>query len=184
MKLIVGLGNPGKKYENTRHNSGFIMLDEFINKYNLIPKEKFNGYYYEQLINNEKIILLKPMTYMNLSGECVLKYIKYFNIQVDDVLIIYDDVNFDVGSFKIKRDGSSAGHNGMKNIIDNLKTEKIKRIKIGISKNNIPLEEYVLQKFNKNDLKIIKELSKTISNIIEDFTQLSIDDLMMKYNGK
>ncbi len=134
MKLIVGLGNPEKKYENTRHNCGFRAIDFYAAKNNLVFKNKYNSLYSEQIINNEKVIFLKPQTYMNLSGNCVREYVNYYNINIEDILIIYDDYNFEVGSFKIKRDGSDGGHNGIKNIIENLKDKNIKRVRIGISK--------------------------------------------------
>ena len=182
MKLIIGLGNPGKKYEKTRHNTGFMAIDFYATKNNLEFKNKFNGLYSEQIINNEKVLFLKPQTYMNLSGNCVRDFVNYFNIELSDILVIYDDYNFDVGTFRIRRDGSDGGHNGIKNIIENLKSENIKRVRIGISKNDIPLIDYVLQKFSEEDYKKINELLPTISDIINDFCYLSIDDLMQKYN--
>lgn len=183
MKLIVGLGNPGKKYEKTRHNSGFIFVDYYAIKNNLLFKEKFNGLYTEQTINNEKIIFLKPQTYMNLSGICVKKYVDYFNIDINNIYIIYDDINFDVGEYKVKRNGSSGGHNGIKSIIENLNTEEIKRIKIGISKNNISLEDYVLQKFSNEEFKKIENIKDDICDIINDIAYIDIEQIMQKYNG-
>ena len=184
MKLVVGLGNPGKQYERTRHNCGFMAIDYYAEKNNLSFKNKFNGLYAEHNINQNKLILLKPQTFMNLSGICVRKFIDFYNINIDDVIVIYDDKDFDVGTFKIKRNGSSAGHNGIKNIIENLKTEEIKRIKIGISKNEIPLEEYVLKKMSNEDSKKIDGILPIIASIIDDFAILSIDELMEKYNRK
>lgn len=185
MKLIVGLGNPGKNYENTRHNCGFKAINFFAEKNNLTFKKKFNGEYCETIINNEKIILLKPQTYMNLSGNCVIKYVNYFDIKLEDILIIYDDVSFDTGTVKIKRNGSSGGHNGIANIIKCLKSEEISRIKIGISKNeNISLMDYVLGKFDKEDSNKINLAIEKTYNIINDFSSYNIDKLMEKYNGK
>ena len=184
MKLIVGLGNPGKEYEKTRHNMGFMAIDFYVQKNNLEYKKKFNGLYTENTINGEKIILLKPQTFMNLSGECVFEFVNYFKIDIEDILIIYDDKDFEVGTFKIKRNGSSGGHNGMNNIINHLKTSDIKRIRIGISKNEIPLIDYVLQKMAKEDLEKTNSLLPTISNIIDDFTILDFEQLMSKYNGE
>ena len=182
MKLIVGLGNPGKSYENTRHNVGFMAIDFYAAKNNLDFKKKFNGLYSEQLINNEKVIFLKPQTYMNLSGNCVREFVNFYNINIDDIFIIYDDYNFETGTFRIRRDGSAGGHNGIKNIIENLKSEKIKRLRVGISKNIIPLEDYVLQKFGSEDRKKINDLLPLLSDIINDFCYLDIDELMQKYN--
>ena len=183
MKLIVGLGNPGKKYEFTRHNMGFMAIDFYATKKDLDFKKKFNGLYTEFTINNEKVILLKPQTYMNLSGECVLSFVNYFHIDINDILIIYDDRDFEVGSYKLKLGGSSAGHNGIQNIIDNLKTNKIKRLRLGISKNNIPLIDYVLQKLSDEDKNKISEMLVNVNNIIDDFAILDFNHLMSKYNG-
>ena len=182
MKIIVGLGNPGKKYEKTRHNCGFMAIDFYAAKNNLEFKNKFNGLYTEQIINNEKVILLKPQTYMNLSGNSVREFVNFFNINVDDILVIYDDYNFEVGTFRIRRDGSDGGHNGIKSIIENLKNDNIKRVRIGISKNTIPLEDYVLQRFSDEDYKKVNDLLPTIADIINDFCYLTIDELMQKYN--
>ena len=183
MKLVVGLGNPGKQYEKTRHNVGFMVIDSYNKKNTLLEKKKFNGLYTEQIINNEKIILLKPQTYMNLSGNCVLKFVEYFNIKIEDIFIIYDDINYEVGTFKIKRNGSSAGHNGLKSIITLLKNDNIKRIKIGISMNKIPLEDYVLQKFSNEDIKKVNNVIEDVINIIDEINYKNIDELMQKYNG-
>ena len=183
MKLIVGLGNPGKKYEKTRHNCGFMAIDYYAQKNNLSFKNGKSGDYSEFTINNEKVILLKPQTYMNLSGECVLKFVKYYNINIDDIFVIYDDIDFELGTFKIKKGGSSGGHNGINNIINNLKTENIKRIRIGISKNEIPLEDYVLKKFSNSEMEKINKILPIISNVIDDITICDIDELMRKYNG-
>lgn len=183
MKLVVGLGNPGKEYENTRHNYGFIVIDNYAQKNNLLFKSKFNGLYCEQVINNEKIILLKPQTYMNLSGSCVLSFSKYYNIEVNDILVIYDDVDFEVGKFKIKCKGSSAGHNGINDIMNKLNNKNIQRVRMGTSKNNIPLIDYVLGKFSKEDLEKISKILPITENIINDFATNDINKLMDKYNG-
>jgi len=182
MKLIVGLGNPGKQYEKTRHNSGFIAIDFLAVNEGLSFKEKFNGLYTEYIKNGEKIILLKPQKYMNLSGEVVKEFVNYYNLQKEDILIIYDDVNFEIGNYKIKRGGSSGGHNGVENIINNLNSNDIYRIKIGISKNNIKLKNYVLGKFSIEEFKKFEKMLPTIKDIINDFSFMSIDKLMCKYN--
>jgi PTH1 family peptidyl-tRNA hydrolase len=184
MKLIVGLGNPGKEYENTRHNVGFSFIDFYLESKDLSVtwQKKFDGLFYQTEVDGEKVFFLKPQTYMNLSGNCVSKFVNFYNIDISDILVIYDDYNFEVGTFRIRRDGSDGGHNGIKNIIENLKSTFIKRVRIGISKNPIPLEDYVLQKFKNDELKKINDLLPTISNIIDDFCFLNIDDLMQKYN--
>ena len=180
MKMVVGLGNPGKEYEKTRHNCGFLAIDYYAKNNNLDFKSKFKGLYCEKIIDGSKIIFLKPQTYMNLSGDCVKKFVDYYNLSSDDII---DDIDFEVGTFKIKRDGSSAGHNGINSIINRLNTENINRIRIGISKNEIPLEKYVLQKFSKEEQKKIDSIMPTIENIINDYSKNDIDYLMQKYNG-
>lgn len=183
MKLIVGLGNPGKEYEFTRHNVGFMIVDSYANKNNLNFKSKFNGLYAEFNKDNEKIFLLKPQTFMNLSGDSILEFKNYFNINFNDILIIYDDVNFEVGKFKLKKNGSSGGHNGINDIIEKLKTQEIKRLKIGISKNKFKLKDYVLSKFTAEELKKINNIFEITNNIIDDFVTIDFEKLMSKYNG-
>ena len=183
-KLIVGLGNPGKEYVNTRHNTGFIVIDYYAEKKGLSFKEEKGGLY--SIFNNSgnKYILLKPLSYMNSSGDVVKKYVDYYKIDIDDILIIYDDKDFDVGTFKVKTDGSSAGHNGINDIINKLKTDKIKRIRVGIGKNNFDLVDYVLGKFSLEDLNKINNILPIISCVIDDFSVNNINDIMNKYNRK
>ena len=180
MKLIVGLGNPGKEYELTRHNIGFMALDHFLG--NVTFKKKNNALFYEKNINDEKVIFLKPITFMNDSGSAVKYFLNYFNISIEDLLVIYDDMDFDLGNFKLRKFGSSAGHNGIKSIIANLNTEDFKRIRIGISKSKFNSIDYVLGKFNKEEMLILNNLFNTIDNVIEDFLILDFDKLMNKYN--
>ena len=130
MKLIVGLGNPGKEYEKTRHNIGFMCVDNFVD--NSKWSEKFNGLITEISYNGEKIVFLKPTTYMNESGISVRKVMDYYNLESSDILIIHDDMDIDLGKYKLKQKGSSGGHNGLKNIEHQLGTINYKRIKIGI----------------------------------------------------
>ena len=185
MKLIVGLGNPGKEYINTRHNVGFYYLDNFANKYNLSYKEKFNGEYIKTKINGEDIILLKPLTYMNLSGESVIKFVNYFKINKEDILVIHDDLDLEVGSIKLKENSSSGGHNGIKSIIELLNTKDFKRLKIGIGKNNLfDTKDYVLGKFSEEEKNILKENEEKILNILNDYLKIPFGDLMSKYNRR
>ena len=183
MKLIIGLGNPGNEYKNTRHNIGFYYLDLFANKYNTIFKEKFNGLYSKININGEDVILVKPLTYMNLSGNSVIEFVKFYNIENNNILIIYDDKNFEVGKFKIKRNGSDGGHNGIKSVLSVLHTNDISRVKVGISMPSDSLMDYVLGNFSKEDKEKLDNLYPILCNIIDDFSILSIDELMDKYNG-
>lgn len=184
MKLIVGLGNPGKEYENTKHNMGFMAIDEFAKSKNVeIAKSKFNGLYVEIYNNNEKIILLKPQMYINLSGDVIKKYVDFYKIDINDILIISDDLDLDVGKIKIKYKGGSGGHNGLKNIESNLKTKEYKRIKIGISNNKkIDTKDYVLGKFTPNDKQIIDDIMSIMPSILDDYLNMDFECLMSKYN--
>ena len=161
MKCIIGLGNIGKEYENTRHNSGFIAVDKLAEKYNIVlDKKRKKCIYGEGTINGVKVSVIKPTTYMNLSGEAIVEIMNWYKIDVQDIIVIYDDVDLKFGTIRYREKGSSGTHNGMKNIIANLKTEEFARIRIGIeNRGDIPilLMDYVLQKFTKEELNIIKE---------------------------
>ena len=184
MKLIVGLGNPGDKFANTRHNMGFMVLDNFAKSLGVsIDKNKFNGLYTEVFIDNEKAILLKPLSYMNLSGGVVFSFINYFNIDISDVLIISDDLDLDFLKVKLKYRGSSGGHNGLRDIEKYLNTQEYKRFKIGISNNkSIETKDYVLSKFSYDDLDKISVFLEKSNMILSDFIKLPFEVLMSKYN--
>ena len=185
MKLIVGLGNPGQEYQNTRHNVGFYYIDLFASKNNLKLKEKFKGMYVKTNINGEDIILLKPSTFMNLSGESVIKFVNYYKIIPEDILVIHDDLDIEIGRLKLKENGSSGGHNGIKSIIDNLQTENFKRLKVGISKNNLlDTKDYVLGKFSEQEKEIIRQNEDKVLNILIDYLKIPFNDLMSKYNRR
>ena len=185
MKLIVGLGNYGNEYKNTRHNIGFRFIDSYFLNQNIIWKNKFKGLYCEKTINGEKIIFLKPQTYMNLSGESVILFAKYYKIKPEEILIISDDLALPIGTYRLRSQGSSGGHNGLKNIASCLGTEKFKRLKVGISKNNsIDIKDYVLGKISKEELDTLNDLFKELNLIIDDFFVLPFSDLMSKYNRK
>ena len=186
MKLIVGLGNPGREYENTRHNIGFMFIDEYAKKKGVeINKKKFNGLYIDFINNGEKTILLKPQTYMNLSGESVRGFVEFFKIKIEDILIISDDLDMPIGKLKLRPTGSSGGHNGLKNIELHLNTQNYKRLKIGISHNkDIDTKDYVLGNLSKENKDTINDLKKIVNNIIDDFYKLDFEKLMAKYNHK
>ncbi len=183
VKLIVGLGNPGKQYVNTRHNIGFSILDKYLD--NVVWKEKFNGLYYEKNVNGEKNIFLKPQSFMNLSGEVVKQYVDYFKINLDDILIIHDDLDLELGNYRLKACGSSGGHNGLKNIENMLNTKDYKRLKIGIGINQkYDTISFVLGKFSNEEKILIDKLSDIFCNIIDDFLIMDFQKLMNKYNHK
>lgn len=186
MKLIVGLGNPGKEYEKTKHNVGFMCLDLVLEKLNVkLDKNKFNGDYYQGLVNNQKVIFLKPHTFMNLSGECIIQFIDYFKIDIEDILIIYDDLDLAIGQYKIKVKGSSNGQKGMDNIMKHLHTQNIARIKIGIDRDDYySTKNYVLSTFNEDQQSLINSTLDIASDAAIYFINNSIALVMNKYNVK
>lgn len=184
MKLIVGLGNPGKEYEKTRHNVGFLTLDKLAKKINMdFDKNKCKANYGIYKHNDEKIIIAKPQTYMNSSGEAVISLMKFYDIDIKDVIVIHDDLDLPVGKLRIRYQGSCGGQNGMRSIIDLVGTDKINRIRIGISNNKlIDTVDYVLGKFPKEDLAIINEtLDKAVDAIIYSFDH-NFEEVMSKFN--
>ena len=183
-KLVVGLGNPGKAYEKTRHNVGFMVLDDYVkSKGEHFDKEKFDGLYTMFSQNNEKVIYLKPQKYMNLSGEVVRDFVNYFDIKLDDILVISDDLNLEVGKIRLRSKGSSGGHNGLKNIELNLNSNAYKRLRIGISNNkNIDMKDFVLGKLSEDDLQILSQNYSKTRDIIDNIFSMPVADLMNKYN--
>lgn len=184
MKLIVGLGNPGKEYEKTRHNVGFKVLDLIANKINQNYKsDKFNGLFIKNEIDDEKVIFLKPQSYMNLSGEVVRKYFDFYKIDIDDIIIISDDLDMPVGKIRLRAKGSSGGHNGLKNIFTHLGTDKIKRIKIGVGNNKkCDTKDYVLGKFSSDETNLINAATLKVSEIVFESITADFNSLMSKYN--
>lgn len=160
MKLLIGLGNPGIEYQEIRHNLGFQVIDYLADELNIkLKKEKFRGLHATSTYLNQKIILLKPLTYMNNSGECIRDFVNYFQIPLENILVIYDDLSLPLGSFRYRLQGSSGGHNGIKNIIECLGTQKFPRLKIGIgSKQEILWKDWVLQKFSLEERREIERM--------------------------
>lgn len=186
MKLVVGLGNPGKEYENTRHNIGFFIIDEYLKQKGVFHfSSKLNGLYADMMIDGQKVLFLKPQSYMNLSGEVVRKFVNFYKIDIQDILVISDDLDLNVGNFKLRAKGSSGGHNGLKNIENHLGTQCYKRLKIGISNHRlIDTKDYVLSRFDSHELAIYQELKKTIFEVLDDYFKEDFNDLMSKYNRK
>lgn len=184
MKLIVGLGNPGQIYSNTRHNVGFMVLDKLASKFNSkFEKNSFNGLFFTEIIASKKIIFLKPQSYMNLSGDVVRKFVDYYKISPNDILIISDDLDLPIGKIRLRAKGSSGGHNGLKDIFNKLDTTSIKRIKIGIENNKLmDTKEYVLGKFNKQEQEIIDNAIEKVANVVLEFINQDFNSLMSKYN--
>ena len=181
MKLIVGLGNPGKEYENTRHNVGFMVIDHFTT--NTDWQKKFDGLSKIETICGEKVMLLKPTTFMNLSGNAVSKAMKYYDISVEDILVLQDDMDIEFGKYKLKKNSSAGGHNGIKSIIASVGSNSFARLKIGIShdKNGNTID-YVLGKFSKEERLFLESQYDTFNAIITEFIMAGIDKTMNKYN--
>lgn len=156
MKIVVGLGNPGKEYEKTRHNMGYMFLDYLQEKYNFtINTKKFDSYIGEVYLNNEKVIFVKPLTYMNLSGNAVSKAKTFYKVEDKDILIVFDDLDIPFGEVKYKENGSGGSHNGMKNIVQMLNSKNMPRLRIGIGKlknEKQDLADFVLERFTKEQM--------------------------------
>lgn len=185
--LIVGLGNPGEKYENTRHNIGFITLDEIAKKHNApITRLKFKSLLGEAEIGGLRCLLCKPQTFMNNSGEAVIEIMNFYKLTPSQVLVILDDVTLDVGRIRIRRKGSDGGHNGMKSIIYLTKSDEIARIKIGVGKKpnpNYDLANWVLGRFKADDGEKLCESVKNAAAAAEVIIKGDIDKAMCRYNG-
>lgn len=183
MKLIVGLGNPGKAYTKTRHNVGFMVLDALMQELNLKPQNKFKAEFAQTTLHGEVVYLLKPQTFMNLSGESVRLIKDFYKIEDPDILVIYDDLDLPVGKLRLREKGSSGGHNGIKSIISHLHHQDFKRLRIGIDKNPlIPTADYVLGQFLKTDQDNLKKgLEKAVQACLE-YPKLNFIDLMTRYN--
>lgn len=183
MKLIVGLGNPGKKYEHTRHNMGFDVVDLFSELAQIdIDKDAFKGLVGRGKVFDEDVYLLKPQTFMNLSGESVREIVSYFKIPKEDIIVIYDDLDLEPGKIRLRLSGSSGGHRGIQNIIDQLGSEEIKRIRIGIGKPTYDTIDYVLGKPLKEEQVLIDEAIKKAVDALKEILKNNFDSAMNKYN--
>lgn len=188
MYIIVGLGNPTREYENTRHNIGFAVIDKIAKNHSIdVLEKKHKALIGKGIINGNKVILAKPQTYMNLSGESVRALIDYYKIEEEDELIvIYDDISLDVGQLRIRKKGSAGGHNGIKNIITHLGHDVFPRIKVGIGNKpkEYDLADYVLERFRKEELVVMDEAAENAQKAIEEIISGEIDGAMNRYNKK
>lgn len=187
MYYIVGLGNPGLQYENTRHNAGFISIDYLARKYSIdVRKIKFKSLIGQGVISGHKVMLVKPQTYMNNSGEAIREIYKYFDFEHDKLIVIYDDIDIDFGSIRIRKKGSAGTHNGMKSIIYNLEFDDFPRIKVSVGKkpSYMDLANFVLSGFSKDEAKIIEQEVELASDAIEMILEEGIDKAMSIYNSK
>ncbi len=184
MKLIVGLGNIGEEYINTRHNIGFMVIDEICQKYKLLTKteKKLKADMCVTMLGGETVILAKPTTYVNLSGDCVSKIANFYKIQSQDIWVISDDLALDFGTIRVRVGGSSGGHNGLKDIIAKV-GEDFARFRVGIKNkmlDKVPTEKFVLQKFNKEELENLEEVIKKSSETVLDALQNGIEHTSIK----
>ena len=187
MYLIAGLGNPSKTYEGTRHNIGFTMIDAIGEKYGIDEtKKKHKAFVGRGIIDGMRVILAKPQTYMNLSGESVREIADFYKIEPENIIIIYDDISLDVGQLRIRKKGSAGGHNGIKNIIACLGTQEFPRIKVGIG--NKPegwdLADYVLSKYSKAEQEALEEAADGVIGAVKLMLMDDIEAAMNRYNAK
>lgn len=182
--MIVGLGNPGKKYEKTRHNCGFMVVDRLALELNIpVDQNKFQGLYGKGKVAGEDVILLKPMTYMNLSGDSLIQFVNYFKIDVADIVVVYDDLDLPVGKIRLRTKGSPGGHNGIKSIISHLKTQNFNRVRVGIDRDKfIPVVDYVLGKFTKEQEPFLNQSVSEASAALKVFIQEDFVKAMNQFN--
>ncbi len=185
MYLIIGLGNPEEEYSKTRHNMGFNTINKIAQKYNIeVNKNKFQGLCENAIIEDKKVILIKPQTYMNLSGNCVKEFVDFYKVKKEEVLVIYDDMDIEPGKIKIRKKGSSGGHNGMKSIIKMLGTEEFPRIRVGIGRPKYSGDEinYVIGAIPEEDIKKLEDGIELAQKAVIEILRNGIDSAMNKMN--
>lgn len=185
MYLIIGLGNPEKDYAGTRHNMGFDVINELSKEYNIpVDKSKFKGLYGSGMIENEKVILLKPQTFMNLSGESVREVIDFYKISPEDIIVVYDDIDISIGNIRIRKSGSAGTHNGMKSVVQHLNTSDFYRIRVGIGRPNehIDMINYVIGHVSKEEHTVLEQGILKAKDAIVEIIKNDIDKAMNKYN--
>ena len=185
MKLIVGLGNPGKQYDQTRHNIGFEVIDTLSDQFSIpLNQSKFKGLYGIGLHNGEKVLLLKPLTYMNLSGESIRAVMDYYQIELEDLLVIYDDLDLPVGKIRLRQKGSPGGHNGIKSTVAHLGTQEFNRIRIGINRPTpgMSVPDYVLGRFRQEERPFTEEAVKRSADACAAWLKKPFLQVMNEYN--
>lgn len=185
MKVIIGLGNPGRKYENTRHNAGFFVTEELARRHHIqLDKTKFKANYAIEHIAGEKVLIVEPQTYMNLSGEAVRPLLDFYNIDVDDILVVYDDLDLPVGKIRLRQKGGHGGHNGIRSLIEHLGTKEFKRIRLGIGRPETAqaIVDYVLRPFDKEQAEDLKISVLDAADAAEEWFKTDFIEVMNKYN--
>jgi PTH1 family peptidyl-tRNA hydrolase len=181
--LVAGLGNPGRRYARTRHNVGFLVLEDFLEKNGLEFTEKKNYRLCKGSIDGIELIIMEPLTFMNLSGEAVKKMIDKLAIPPERIIVIHDDLDMDVGRVKIRRRGSSGGHRGIESIIESIASKEFMRIKVGIGRDySIPSEKYVLSKFKRNEIPLVRDAIKMASDALYSIITEGIERTMNMFN--
>lgn len=188
MYLVVGLGNPGTQYEMTRHNIGFHTIDYIADKLNVkVKKLKYKALYGECEIGGEKVFLVKPQTYMNLSGDSVIEFVNFFKIPIENVIVISDDISLPTGRIRVRPKGSAGGHNGLKSIIYQLRSDEFPRVKIGVGEpdnSEYELADYVLGKFSKDEIPVLEDAIIRSYKAVCEIINRGVSSAMNKYNGK
>ena len=185
MKLIVGLGNPDKQYDNTRHNVGFMLLDYVFGNDKFTLNKKMNAMEYITNIDGEKVVIIKPTTYMNLSGDAVSKYINFYKLNDSDILVIQDDLDMPLSRVKLISNHGDGGHNGIKDIVLKINSKNFMRLKIGIGNSGLmDTKDYVLGKFNSKDKELLDGVFVRLRDIFNDYISINKGSLMQKYNTK
>lgn len=186
IKLVVGLGNPGREYNNTRHNMGFMVIDEIAKRLDVFKwKERDGALYFDTHIDMARVIFIKPQQYINLSGDVMIKFVRYLDIKTEDILVVSDDLDLPIGSIKLKEKGSSGGHNGLKNIESQLGTNEYRRIKIGISNDKeMDTKDYVLGKLSIKEQKELKPVINMAADAVLASFHTPFNELMSKYNTR
>ncbi len=186
MKMIIGLGNPGKQYERTRHNVGFHVIDALCDRLSApVMQSKFNGMHTVIHRPEGKVMLVKPLTYMNLSGECVRPLMDYYDVAVEDIVVLYDDLDIAPGTIRLRQKGSAGGHNGMKSLIAHIGTDQFNRIRIGIGRptGGMKVADYVLAPFAKEEIPSIEEMVQKSAFACEAWLSRPFLEVMNDYNG-
>ncbi|KIL34954.1 peptidyl-tRNA hydrolase [Cohnella kolymensis] len=187
MRWIVGLGNPGPAYANTRHNAGFMVIDELARRFNTdVNQNKCKALIGEARVQTEKIALLKPMTFMNLSGESVRSFMDYYKVKLEDMIVIYDDLDTEVGHIRLRYQGSAGGHNGIKSIIQHTGTQTFNRIRMGVSrpKPGVVMADYVLSPFAKAEQAAVRKMIEEACDAVEHALFHSFEQTMAKFNTR
>lgn len=182
MKAIIGLGNPEEKYKITRHNTGFLMMDEILNAHGVTLNDKFNSFFGKK----GDVLYLMPKTYMNLSGNAVLELMNFYKLKNEDILVIYDDATIEFGTFRLKKNGSFGGHNGIKSIINRLGSDKFDRLKVGVGPvpEHFAIDSFVLGNFTSDEMQGVSKMAKKSVDVVDCWLKEGMEVAQNKFNGK